>query len=266
MKRCRFAHLFCAVFLFSCVARAGSPAERLMRATFKIFNPGSTSTGFLVRDTAPGAAPTNVVLVTAAHTFTRAKGDHVLLVCRVREKGAAGWRRHDHKVLIREGTNALWACHPSQDVAVIRCALPPEAVFEALPPEALADEAATAASGLTVGSRLFFLSYPHRTEANKAAFPLYREGVVSGYPLLPVSGYPSFMFSAPTFAGDSGAPVAFAAPDVPGGLLVVGLIITRTQQNDKLKSAEWDLTFKRDMDLGAILHAAFIRDTLASFN
>lgn len=262
MNRCRLSAFLAACLLLPCVARAAPPAERLMHATFKVFNPDSTSTGFLLRDTAPDAAPADVILVTAAHTFTKAKGDHVLLVCRTRD-GAAGWARRDHKVLIREGTNALWTCHPSQDVAAIRCTLPTNAVYEALSQETLADDTP---AGLTVGSRLFFLSYPYRTEANKAAFPLYREGVVSGYPLLPVSAYPSFMFSASTFAGDSGAPVALAAPGGPDGLLVVGLIITRTQQNDKLKSAEWDLTFKRDMDLGAILHAAYIRETLALLN
>ncbi len=252
--------LLAAALLLPCLSQAETATERLIQATFKVFNSGSTATGFLVRDPAPDAARTNVLLVSAGHTFTKAKGESVLLVCRTKDSQGA-WQRLDHKVTIRNGTNDLWTCHPSQDVAVIRCALPPQAVFEALPLAALADEKTAEARGLTVGSRLFYFGYPHRTEANGAGFPLYREGVVSGYPLFPITQYPLFLFSAPTFAGDSGAPVALA----DGGsqpLLIIGLVNTRTQQNDHLKSDEWDVTFKRDMNLGSLLHAAFIRETI----
>ncbi|MDR2849838.1 MAG: serine protease [Verrucomicrobiota bacterium] len=241
--------------------RAEPAAERLMNATFKIFNPDSTATGFLVRDPAPDAPRTNVVLVTANHVFSKAKGDHVLLVCRVRDE-AGGWRRLDHKVPIRDGTNALWTCHPSQDVAVIRCRLPPQAVFDALPAEAVADEKAAVASGLSIGDALFYCSYPHRIEADAAGFPLLRTGAVSGYPLFPVSGHPTVFFSGATFAGDSGAPVAVAAPGGEPPLRVVGLIVLRTQHNDHLKSDEWDLTFKRDIGLGSFVHAAYIAECL----
>ncbi len=253
--------LLLAAILLPCLSRAETAEESLLQATFKVFNADSTSTGFLVRDPAPDAAPTNVLLVTTGHTFVQATGDSILLVCRVKnERGE--WERCDHKIMIRQGTNALWTCHPTQDVAVLRCTLPPQALFKALPQEALADEAAAEKSGLTVGHRLFYFGYPCRTEANGAGFPLFREGVVSGYPLFPARLYPSFLFSAPTFAGDSGAPVAIEASDGRQPL-VIGLVVTRTQQNDHLKSPEWDLTFKRDMDLGSILHAVYIRETIS---
>jgi hypothetical protein len=247
--------------LLPCASRAETAAERLMQATFKIFNTDSTATGFLVRDTAPGAASTNVILVTAGHTFQRSKGDRVLLVCRVKDAQGT-WKRYDHKVLIRQGTNALWTACPSQDVAVIRCALPPQAIFKALPQSALADGKTAEARGLTVGSRLFYFGYPYRTEANGAGFPLFREAVVSGYPLFPARLYPLVLVSAPTFAGDSGAPVALAESGSQEPL-IIGLIATRTQQNDHLKSPEWDVTFKRDMDLGSILQSVFIHETIA---
>lgn len=253
--------MIAAALLLPCLSQAETAAERLMRATFKIFNPQSTATGFLIRDTAPDAAATNVILVTAGHAFQKAKGDHILLVCRV-INSQGHWERYDHKILIRTGTNALWTCHPSQDVAVIRCALPPHAVFEALPQESLADEAKAAAAGLTVGSGFFFAGYPYQTEANSAGFPLYRQGFVSGYPLFPAERYPAFMVSALTFAGDSGAPVALAGADGTPPL-IFGLVIARTQQNDKLKSDEWDITVKRDMGLGSVLHAAYIRETIS---
>jgi len=245
---------------FTSPLHAETAQEQLMQATFKVFNTSSTATGFLIRDPAPNASPTNVLLVSAAHTFSKAKGDSILLVCRV-QNSQGEWRRHDHKVFIRQGTNALWTCHPTQDVAVIRCTLPPNACFKALPQESIADEQTAKAIGITVGTPLFFFGYPHRTEANDAAFPLLREGVISGYPLFPMRRYPHFVFSAPTFAGDSGAPVAIARPDGQS-LLIIGLVVTRTQQNDKLKADEFELTFKRDMELGSILHASFIRETI----
>ncbi len=231
-----------------------------MRATFKIFNTGSTATGFLLQDDAPGATRTNAILVTANHTFKKAKGDHILLVCRVKNDRDE-WMRQDFKVMIRNGTNALWTCHPSQDVAVIRCVLPPNAVFQALPQKAVADETAIAKRGVTVGSHFFYFGYPFRTEANDAGFPLYREGMVSGYPLLPSRLHPTFPFSAFTFAGDSGAPVVLA-DSPPDDLLLLGLVIAGTRQNDTVKSENWDFTFKRDMGLGTIVQAVFIRETL----
>lgn len=252
--------LFAAALLLSHVGRAETVAEQLMQATFKVFNSASTGTGFLIQDPAPGATATNVLLVSAGHAFLKAKGDHILLVCRTRDAQGA-WQRYDHKIVIRSGTNALWTCHPSQDVAVIRCTLPPQAVFQALPLDALADEATARDAGMTIGSRLFFCGYPHRTEASKAGFPLYRDAVVSGYPLFPAKNHPSVLFSAATFAGDSGAPVALVQTDAARPL-ITGLVITRTQQNDKLKTEEWDVTFKRDLGLGSLLHAAFIRETI----
>ena len=240
---------------------AETTAERLLLATFKVFNPDSTSTGFLVRDPSSDATRTNVLLVTTGHTFTQAKGDSILLVCRTRDVHGA-WQRIDHKIPIRASDAPLWVSHVTQDVAVLRCTLPPQAVFEALPLDALADATVLSARKVTLGTPLFFLGYPYRTEANNASFPLLREGVVSGYPIFPIESYPTFFFSAHTFAGDSGAPVALRT-DGEEPPLVIGIVVTRTQQNDHLNSPEWDVTFKRDMGLGSILHAIYIRETIS---
>lgn len=232
-----------------------------MNATFKVFNNASTATGFLVQEPAPDAPRTNVVLVTANHVLSAAKGGHVLLVCRVKDEHGA-WQRLDHKVMIRDGTNQLWTNHPSQDVAAIRCSLPPHAIFEALPIAAIASEAKAMAADLSIGTPLFHCSYPHRIEASASGFPLFRPAAVSGYPLFPVANYPRVFFTSATFSGDSGGPVAMKVPDRGLPLMVVGLITTRTQQNDRLKSDEWDITFKRDMSLGSFVHAAYILECL----
>lgn len=262
MGHVRRSILVAATLAFAFAARAETSAERLMRATFKIFNTGSTSSGFLVCDPAAGDSRTNVLLVSAAHTFKKAKGDSVLLVCRVKEPDGT-WKRLDHKIMIRDGTNALWTAHATQDVAVIRCALPPQADFAALPLSSLATERDAEGLGLTVGSRIFYFGYPYRTEANAAGFPILREGVVSGYPLFPASQYPHYFMSAPTFSGDSGAPVSVAGA-ADGEPHIIGLVITRTQQKDKLTSDDFEMTFKRDMALGSIVQSAFVNDTIRS--
>lgn len=238
---------------------AETAAERLMHATHKIFNSGSTCTGFLVEDPRAGMGRTNVVLVSAKHAFVKAKGDHILLVCRIKDEQGC-WQRYDHKVMIRKGSNALWTAHATQDVAVLRCTLPARACFETVKMSELADAAAVT-NQLSVGSRFLYFAYPHRVEGGKEGFPILREGILSGYPFFPVERYPKVLISAPTFSGDSGAPALLECSDQQA-LLVIGIVITRTQQTDKLSSAEVELTFKRDMALGSILHATYIRETL----
>jgi len=245
----------CCVFS----AFAETPEEVLIHATFKAYNKASTGTGFLLRDPAQHATPTNVILVTAAHLFKKASEDSILLVCRV--LGEDGWKRSDHKVMIRNGTNELWTAHPTQDVAMIRCTLPPGVKFSALPTTAIAREADARAAGLNVGCRLFYFGFPFQTESNPAAFPLLREAIVTAYPLFPAARYPTLFMTAPTFGGDSGGPVAMRLPgtSIP---LVVGLVISRTQQNDKFSNDDWTIHFKRDMNLGSFVQAEYIHETL----
>ncbi len=238
-----------------------TPAERLMHATIKIFNEKSTATGFFLQDDAPGATTTNLILVTANHVFTTAKGDHVLLVCRVKDDNGK-WQRLDHKLPIRQDKKELWTRHHQQDIAVIRCQVPPNAIFEALPRGALADEAHAKRVGLSIGTQLFFCTYPYRTEASAAGFPLLRTAIVSGYPLFPVADYPTVFHTSPACSGDSGAPIAMLSNDEPYPFAIVGLVITRTQQVDHLKTDGWDVTFKRDINLGSFTHAAFVLETL----
>ena len=251
------------VVAFGCWAvsvSAQTPEENLLHATLKVFNKDSCATGFLLNDMSPTASPTNVILVTANHVLQKASGDSVLLVCRVPDD-EGGWRRSDHKVLIRDGTNELWTAHPTQDIAVLRCTLPPDAKFFALPRAAVAREEGAQAAGLTVGSRLFYFAFPAQTESNAAAFPLFREALVTAYPLFPVSRYPTLYMTAPTFAGDSGAPVATRQLDtsIP---LVVGLVVTRTHKNDHFANDDWAITFKRDLSLGSFVQAEYIQETL----
>jgi hypothetical protein len=232
----------------------------LMNATFKVFNSASTATGFIVQDTRPGSGKTNVILVTADHALAKAKGDFVLVVCR-RKNGEGVWERVDHKVIIRNDEKKLWVSHPTQDIGALRFTMPTNVVYEALELKQIATEKDLASSDITVGSDLFFFSYPGLVEANAAAFPLYRPCVVAGYPLLPVKQFPVYRLSMPAHGGDSGAPVSLAKTrnDKP---LVVGLVISRMLNDDKLQVKGESIEFKRDLGIGGMVQSPFIRETI----
>jgi hypothetical protein len=232
----------------------------LMNATFKVFNSASTGTGFIVQDTRPGSGATNVILVTADHAFAKAKGDFVLVVCR-RKNSEGVWERVDHKVIIRNDEKKMWVSHPTQDIGALRFTMPTNVVYEALELKQIATEKDIVSSGITVGSDLFFFSYPGLVEANGAAFPLYRPCVIAGYPLLPVKQFPVYRLSMPAHGGDSGAPVSLAKA-VHGKPLIVGLVISRMLNDDKLQAKGESIEFKRDLDIGCMVQAPFIRETI----
>lgn len=247
------------IFLPWCVT-ANELLLSLMNATFKVFNPDSTSTGFLIHDTNPNAVSNSVILVTTDHTLAKAKGDHVLLVCR-RKNGEGRWERFDHKVLIRKEDKKLWVSHPTQDIGVLRCTMPPDVVYQTLQLRQVADERTLAEAAVTVGTPLFFFSFPGLVEANSAGFPIYREGVISGYPLFPVKEFPVCRVSMPAHGGDSGAPVSLSkTPD--NKPLIVGLIASRMLNDDKLLSKGENIEFKRDLSLGGMVQSPFIRETI----
>ena len=242
------------------VLLASDQLMALMNATFKVFNSASTGTGFLIKDTRAGAGTTNVILVTADHALAKAKGDFVLVVCR--KKNDTGlWERYDHKVIIRNDEKKLWVSHPTQDIGALRFTMPTNVVYEALELKQIATEKDLLSAGITVGTDLFFFSYPGLVEANGAGFPLYRPCVVSGYPIFPVKQFPVYRLSMPAHGGDSGAPVSLAKP-VHGKPLIVGLVISRMLNDDKLQVKGESIEFKRDLDIGGMVQSPYIRETI----
>ncbi|MEI7948426.1 MAG: hypothetical protein WCJ02_17125 [bacterium] len=232
----------------------------LMNATFKVFNSDSTATGFIIQDTRAGSGTTNVILVTADHALAKAKGDFVLVVCR-RKNSAGVWERYDHKVIIRNDEKKLWVSHPTQDIAALRFSMPPNVVYQALDLSQIAEEKELVASKMTVGTDLFFFSYPGLVEANSAAFPLYRPCVIAGYPLFPTKQFPVYRLSMPAHGGDSGAPVSLAKT-ANGKPLIVGLVTARMLNDDKLETKGEHIEFKRDLDIGCMVQSPFIRETI----
>ncbi len=231
-------------------------ATEVVQATFKLFHPDSTSTCFLVRRDKSDKA---VYLVTAGHSMERIKGEKAILV--LREKKADGtYVRRDHPVPIRRGDKPLWVRHPKDDLAVLRLSEPLPIPAGALPLAALADEARMKKEGLHTCSSIFVLTYPKCFEANNAAFPVARQGIVADHPFPATQPHHRFLADFTAFAGDSGGPVFVRAKD--GGPLVLGVVLAQFRHDEKVKTEYEERTIHHPLGLGTVLYAQFVRDTI----
>ena len=246
----------CLAMLVAGRGFAADFADAVIGATFKLYHPDSTSACMLV---SRGQDDTGLYLVTTAHTLERTKGESVLLV--LREKTEAGaHRRHDHKILVRRGKEALWPRHPEEDVAALRLDGPLPLPVQGLPVSALADGRRLAEEGLGTCSPLFVLSYPHRFEANDAAFPVARQGIIASHPFPAIVGKPRFLADFSAYAGDSGGPVFVRSKT--GEALVIGMVLARFHHDEKVKTEVEERTIHHPLGLGSVLDARIVRDTL----
>jgi len=239
-------------------AMASDFATTVLDATFKFYDPDSTSTCFLVRREPPDRAN---YLVTTAHTLERTKGPTAILVLR-EPKPDGSYERHDFTINIRQGDKPLWRRHEKQDVAVLRLSEPLPVPVAALSESVFADEARLKQSGVHICSPLFVLTYPARFEANGAGFPVARHGIFASPPLLPVPSHPTFLADFTTFAGDSGGPVFIEAAE--GRPLIVGIVIAQSNQEDTMKSEYEERVVRHPLGMGTILHATYVREALAA--
>lgn len=246
----------CLAMLVTGRGLAGDFADAVIGATFKLYHPDSTSACMLV---SRGQDDPGIYLVTTAHTLERTKGESVLLVLRERTESGVH-RRHDHKILVRRGKEALWTRHPDEDVAALRIegALP--LPVQALPVSALAEDRRLAEEGLGTCSPLFVLTYPHRFEANDAGFPVARQGIIASHPFPAVGGKPRFVADFSAYAGDSGGPVFVRSKS--GGALVIGIVLARFHHDEKAKTEVEERTIHHPLGLGSVLEARIVRDTL----
>jgi len=228
----------------------------VLDATFKFYEPDSTSTCFLVHREKPDTA---YYLVTAAHTLERTKRKTAVLV--LREPNPDGsYLRHDFDIPIRRGEQHLWVRHETQDVAVLRLTEALPVAVPTLPESVLADASRLKQAGVHICSPLFVLTYPARFEANAAGFPVARQGIFASPPLLPVTLHPTFLADFTTFAGDSGAPVFIEASG--GHPLIMGIVVAQSNEDDKLESEYEDRVIRHPLGLGTILHAKYIREAI----
>lgn len=242
---------------------AGDFADAVIGATFKLYHPDSTSACMLV---SRGPGDPGIYLVTTAHTLERTKGESVLLVLRERtadlhsREESGVHRRHDHKIIVRRGKEALWTRHPDEDVAVLRIEGSLPLPVQALPVSALAEDRHLAEEGLGTCSPLFVLTYPHRFEANDAGFPVARQGVIASHPFPAVGGKPRFVADFSAYAGDSGGPVFVRSKS--GEALVIGIVLARFHHDEKVKTEVEERTIHHPLGLGSVLEARIVRDTL----
>ncbi|MGV3533399.1 MAG: S1 family peptidase [Chthoniobacteraceae bacterium] len=251
--------MLAALLLLSILSARSSDAANfpteVMDATFKLFHPSSTGTCFLVRREAPDAA---IYLITAAHSFERMSGNSATLV--LRKAQDRSFERHDYKIPIRRDGSPLWVRHATQDVAVLRLEEPLPVPVTALPSAALADEAMMLSAGVHICSPLFLLTYPERVESNSAGFPIARQGIFASPPLLPVDTNPTFYGDFPAYAGDSGGPVFL--PGGEGQRLVVGMVTAKLRHDEKIETQHEERTIHHPLNLGIIVHAHYLRETL----
>lgn len=251
----RFILLALCLFSFSSV-RAADFATTVMDATYKFFDPDSSSTCFFVARDAPDKA---LYLVTAAHTFQRTKKENGIVVLR-EVKPDASYERHDHQVRIRSGEKPLWIKHPSQDVAVLKLTEPLPFPVVPLSVSLLADREKLKASKVHICSPLFILTYPQRFESNPASFPVGRQGVFASPPLLPASAQPVFLADFTTFAGDSGGPVFIDSGN--GKPLVVGIVFNQHYHDEKLTTEYEETLIHHPLNVGGVLHSEFVLETI----
>ena len=260
MHRKLFAFFF-ALFLARGAVAADFP-EDMLEATFKLTSPDGDgtrdATGFFVRGEAPDSS---LYLITAAHVFEHIKGRAVTVVLR-RPNPDGSFDRVEYPLDVRHDGEPLWVRDPKQDVAVLPVAEPLAVPVAGLPASKLADAAKLKDAGLHVCSPLFVFAFPKGVEANSAGFPVARQGIFSVPPLLSAETYPTFYADFSTYAGDSGSPVFVPTSD--GHALVVGIVLGSVTYHDTAKTEYQETVIQFPLGLGVILHAQYIRDTLAA--
>ena len=238
------------------LARDTDFASEVMEATFKLFHPDSTATCFFIRR---DDADKPLYVVTAGHVLERTKGDTAVIVLR-RQKEDGSYERIDHTVQTRRDSKPLWVKHEKHDIAVLRLTDPLPISIPALPFAVLADAAKLKAAAVHICSPLFILTYPERFEANKAGFPIARQGIFASPPLLPMDKYPTFHADFTAFGGDSGGPTFI--PGADGHSLIVGIVLAQSRHDERIKSIYEERTIHHPLGIGTVVHAQYVRETI----
>ena len=115
-------------------------------------------------------------------------------------------------------------------------------------------------AGVHICSPLFILTYPERVESNSAGFPIARQGIFASPPLLPIDTNPTFYGDFPAYGGDSGGPVFLQGGE--GQRLLVGMVTAKLRHDEKIETQHEERTIHHPLNLGIIVHAHYLRETL----
>ena len=245
-------------------------STQVMSATFKVIDPKSTATAFVLSRPVPGKPDKfDSVLVTAGHAFELTEGNDVTLQLRVK-KGEGDYQKLAMKLPIRANGKPLWFKHAAADVAAIRITPPKEADIPRLSIDLLADDAAYKKFEIHPGDRVSSCGYPHEIEANAAGFPLLRAGAIAAYPLLPAKTVKSYFADLNTFEGDSGSPVFIDETNRSyGGKVqrgrvqqILGIVIAQEFFDEEMKMHYGTIKDRHRLGLAIVAPATFIRETV----
>jgi hypothetical protein len=264
-----------AIICLASVANAETKfGSVLSRATFKLVNPGSTATVFILTREVPNAEvdeqpdqPTKkeYLLVTANHVLAETKGERATLELRKRDESGE-WIKRPLELAIRSGDKPLWTKHNSQDVAVMRVDLPKDVDCAEIPLSQLATEEDWKRLEITAGDSIRCVGYPHGNHfaPTNAGLPLLRAGCVSHLPELPRSKFPKFHCSFNIFEGDSGGAVYLFDPlQREDRQPILGVVSAQHFLDER-----YDLIYVKGMirerlGMGVIVHATAVHEVIA---
>jgi hypothetical protein len=270
MKYCFLTALLLLTCLSFCSSAAAAPTDsimELMGVTYKIANPESTGTCFLISRPTGDTGQVETILVTAAHVLERMSGPECVLVLR-EKRSDDQFIRKEVPLKIREKDAPLWVKHPEEDVAAMKVQLPKDVSYAALPADQILGEADIKSGKLHTGDEVWTCCFPAKLEPNGSGFPVLRRGNVSSFPLTPIATYKSFLVDSPTFGGESGAPVMISLPS-DGAQdkskqrpWIVGLVSGMHRQTDKAVLELGELTLHHPLGLSITVPGEFIRQTI----
>jgi len=265
MRLCSVLLVLSALVPGARVWSAGPNATtRMIQATFKLVNPASAATCFLVSRPRPGTdKKQETILVTAAHVFEQMTGEQATLVLRKANKDGT-YARHELNLKVRAKERPLWTKHAKMDVAVLRIQLPDGVAAVPLPLDALAQETAIKAGRLGPGDDVRVACYPVRFEISAAGFPVLRRGAIAGFPLVPVKAYNTFLVDYNNFVGDSGGPVfvTHEKDEEETSPMIVGIVLGQHLYDERTKLAFEERVLHHRLGLAIVVHAEFVRETI----
>jgi hypothetical protein len=268
LVRSPIGHAVLVLSLFALLAPplvAGEGAKRVMEATCKIFHPDSTGTGFLFESpSAVDRKANRYILVTATHILTNIKSGPIQLVLRDR-KDDGSYERRDQEIAIRDGEKPLWFGDDKRDVSMLLVEIPRLGAIRPLPIRLLARDADIDTRSLMPADRVVGLVYPHRVEANTAAFPIARQGAIATWPLTPHAIYPKMMIDMNAFDGDSGGPILIEADKDAGDdadPMIIGLVSAKMQFDEKVETSREERVSHYPMHLAIVVQSGVIRELL----
>jgi hypothetical protein len=253
--------LLAGIAWFPCGLIGAEPAEDALRATVRLFDGGTSGTGFFVATGDAADAGKRNLLVTAAHVFESMKGDKCTAVFRLIDRDR-GFGRKQSNLVIRNGQAPLWVRHPDFDIAVLPVDLPEGVDVKAYDDRQIADGKFAEEGRIGVGHDVYVPCFPTQLEANPAGWPILRRGAIASHPLTPLSSAKTMLVDYTNFNGDSGAPVVVWFEKEP---IVVGIVSAMHRQSDKTTTPFEERTVHTSMGLGIAVQSPFIRQTIEAW-